>query len=489
VIRAHTVEAVRRAEAAAMARVPEGALMQRAAAALAATVTELLRRHRGGVAGRRVVLLVGPGSNGGDALWAGARLAGRGVRVDAVLVADHGHPEGLAALRAAGGRVCGAGDGDTVLRRGDVVVDGILGIGGRPGLDATTAALLTAVPPEAAVVAVDLPSGVDPDTGETPGAHVRADVTVSFGTAKGCLLLPPAAAAAGTVRVVDIGLDPAELGAAAVERVEPADVAARWPVPGPDDDKYSRGVVGVVAGGATYTGAAVLCTGAAVRTGAGMVRYVGPTPPTDLVRARWPEVVPGQGRVQAWVAGPGIDPEDAEQRPAVEAALRSGLPAVLDAGALAVLDDGPRDVPTLLTPHAGELARLLQARGEDVARDDVERRPLHWARRAAQLTGATVLLKGATTLVVAPDGRVRAQPDGPHWLATAGSGDVLAGIAGALLAAGLEPVEAGSLATLVHGTAGHVASGGGPVSAGSVLDAVPTAVARLLRAGRGALGD
>jgi len=216
-----------------------------------------------------------------------------------------------------------------------------------------------------------------------------------------------------------------------------------------------------------------------------MVRYVGPENPTELVRAAWPEVVPGPGRVQAWALGSGVDPGDAEQADAVREALADDVPCVVDAGALELLEPadqaGGSASERLLTPHAGELARLLsRLAGAQVERADVEARPLEHARQAAERTGATVLLKGATALIVAPDERVRAQPDGPHWLATAGSGDVLAGLAGTLLAAGLDPFEAGSVAVVVHSLAGSLASSGGPVSAGTVLDAVPAAVAGLL---------
>ena len=480
-IRAYDVAAVRAAEQSAMVGLPEGTLMQRAAAGLAAAVLRVLAAAGRPAYGARVVLLVGPGDNGGDALWAGARLARRGARVDALLVADRAHQAGLAALRAAGGRVHPPGD-QGQLGAAHVVVDGLLGIGGRAGLAGVGEVLVRALPASVPVVAVDLPSGVDPDTGERAGTHVEADVTVTFGAVKPALLLPPASYAAGRVELVDIGLDLApNLATPVLERLEPDDLAALWPVPGTGDDKYRRGVLGVVAGGPTYTGAAVLCTGAAVRTGAGMVRYVGPAGPSDLVRLHWPEVVTGEGRVQAYLLGPGLDPEGNDgQRVAAERALATDLPCVVDAGALALLPTR-RAAPTLLTPHAGELARLLRARGEDVQRSAVEAAPLRHVRRAAELTGATVLLKGAVTLVVSPRGPVRSQADGPHWLATAGSGDVLAGIAGALLAAGLSPLDAGTLAVGVHGAAGHLASGGGPVSAGSVLDAVPHAVRRLLR--------
>jgi NAD(P)H-hydrate repair Nnr-like enzyme with NAD(P)H-hydrate dehydratase domain len=223
-----------------------------------------------------------------------------------------------------------------------------------------------------------------------------------------------------------------------------------------------------------------------------MVRYVGPREPTDLVRARWPEVVPGEGQVQAWVLGPGLDPErDDDQRRAVQQALASDLPCVVDAGALTLLPP-ERTAPTLLTPHAGELARLLSGLGEPVERAQVEASPLRYARRAAELTGATVLLKGAVTVVCDADGPARAREDGPDWLATAGSGDVLAGVAGTLLAVGLATDVAAELAVAVHGLAGSVASRaalsshapawvpGGPVTAGLVLDALPSAVGRLL---------
>lgn len=489
IVDAYPVAAVREAEARAMAALPEGALMQRAAAGLAAELVRELREHAGGVYGRRVTLLVGPGSNGGDALWAGERLLRRGVQVTAVLTSERVHAEGLAALRAAGGRVVDATvSTDDALRPvddADVVVDGLLGIGGRPGLTGTAAEIVSW--PELVellhVVAVDLPSGVDPDTGRTDGPHVEADVTVTFGERKPCLLLPPGRASAGEVRVVDIGLgllrDPA------VVEYDLEEAEALWPIAWPADDKYSRGVVGVVAGGATYTGAAVLSTGAAVRSGAGMVRYLGPGAATDLVRARWPEVVPGPGRVQAWVLGPGVDPDDAGQAEHVRAALAGEEPCLVDAGALGLLpgllrDDAVR-APLLLTPHAGELARLLTDLGDATDRGAVEDDPVAHARRAAGATGATVLLKGATTVVVAPDGGpVRSQADGPAWLATAGSGDVLSGIVGTLLAAGLDPSSAGALGALVHGRAGWTASGGGPVSAAAVLDAIPATLRDLL---------
>ncbi|MEJ5944382.1 NAD(P)H-hydrate dehydratase [Pseudokineococcus basanitobsidens] len=499
-IRAHAPAAVRAAEEAAAEHLPEGlqTLVGRASSAVARVVGEQLRGRAGRVYGSRLVLLVGPGTNGGDALHAGALLARRGAAVTALLTSERVHAGGLAALRAAGGRVVedGAGErGLAAVAAADVLLDGLLGTGGRPGLRDAAAALAAAASRSAAVVvAVDVPSGADVSTGALPDEvdgvvpAVRADVTVALGTAKPSLLLPPASALAGRVVPAPVGLRADDLGVPATERLEAVDLAARWPVPAAESDKYSRGVLGVVAGGAQYTGAAVLSTGAAVRAGAGMVRYLGPTPPTDLVRARWPEVVPGAGRVQAWLLGPGVDPDDEGQDEHVRDALAQDVPCVVDAGALPALvhalADGERgDGGTLVVPHAGELVRLLDLLGHGCSRGDVQARPLEHARRAADAAGVVVLLKGSTTLVVAPGEQarpVRAQDDGTGWLATAGSGDVLAGVVGALAALGLDLVDAGSVGAAVHGLAAHAASGGGPLHAEAVLHAVPEVVAALL---------
>ena len=257
-----------------MARVPEGTLMQRAASGLAVAVADLL----GGVYGARVLLLVGAGDNGGDALYAGALLARRGAGVEAVLLSDKAHDEGVAALRAAGGRVVTADEAAPP----DVVLDGIVGIGGRPGLrpDAERVVARFAGTP---VVAVDVPSGVDVDTGRLEGPHVRADVTVTFGTHKVAHLVDPAAQACGVVHLVDIGLD---LPEADLTALQAADVAALLPVPRADDHKYTRGVVGVRAGSArlprrrrpVYGGRRLgSCRDGALRGGGGRPRCAPPT--------------------------------------------------------------------------------------------------------------------------------------------------------------------------------------------------------------------
>ncbi|MFJ5635525.1 NAD(P)H-hydrate dehydratase [Streptomyces goshikiensis] len=454
---AYSVETVRAAERELIARLPEGALMQRAAAGLAAVCAGLLRK----VYGARVVLLVGPGDNGGDALYAGARLARRGAGVTAVAMdPERIHAGGLRALLAAGGRLA-----DGVPARADLVLDGLVGIGGRGGLRPAAAALAERIPAGAVVVAVDLPSGVDADTGEVAGAAVRADVTVTFGAYKPGLLIDPGASRAGVVRLVDIGLSLPEPEA---EALQDAEVAALLPVPTASSDKYRRGVVGVVAGSAQYPGAAVLAVSGALRGGAGAVRYVGPA--ADAVLARYPETLIGRGRVQAWVVGPGLGTGRAAE---VAEVLADPVPVLVDADGLRGLDPEvlrDRPAPTLLTPHAGEAAALLGA-----SREEVEAARLTSVRALAAKYGAVALLKGSTTLVAAAGGPVRVNPTGTPWLATAGSGDVLSGLTGSLLAAGLDAVDAASVGAYLHGLAARRAASGAPLLAQHIADSLPEA--------------
>ena len=496
---AHTVERVRAAEESLMRRLPEGALMQRAAAGLAATCVELLvggadrglsvarRNVRSSrkVYGSRVVLLVGSGDNGGDALFAGARLAARGARVSAVLLAgERTHGAGLAALLGAGGVVTGGqAEGLAEIGRAGLVVDGIVGIGGRGGLrDSALPYVHAAERAGVPVVAVDLPSGVDADTGEVAGAAVRATVTVTFGTHKPGLLVDPGAQYAGVVRLVEIGIEP---GPAAVQALQHADVAALLPRPSAESDKYRRGVVGIAAGSDRYPGAAVLAVSSALNGGAGAVRYAG-SAAVEVVRAH-PEVLvtnggpKAAGRVQAWVVGPGLSDGDQAQR-TLEEALAAGAPVLVDADGLRLLArrgaalSSAGEIDLLLTPHAGEAVALLAGAGVEATREQVEGARIASARRIAELYGCTVLLKGSTTVVAGPDpaAPVRVNPTGTPWLATAGSGDVLSGLAGSLLAAGLAPIDAGSVAAYLHGLAARTL-GDAPVTAAGVAAALPAA--------------
>jgi hydroxyethylthiazole kinase-like uncharacterized protein yjeF len=489
---AHAVADVRAAEQALLARLPEGALMSRAAAGLTSVCARLL----GQVYGARVVILAGSGDNGGDALFAGARLAARGAAVTAIATASRLHEAGAAALRSAGGTIRpAAADLDrSDLDRADLIIDGLLGIGGRGGLREPAATLAArtgrARAGGAVVVAVDLPSGVDADTGVVAGAAIQADVTVTFGTWKPGLLIDPGAGRAGAAELIDIGLR--DLPAPAVAALQAADIAALLPRPGAESDKYRRGVLGLLAGSQRYTGAAVLATGSAIHGGAGMVRLLSAQPALTAALQRWPEAVttvadpdaPAKsvetaGQVQAWAAGPGMGTDDGAAG-LLAAVLATDTPALVDADGITILAGHrellDRSAPTLITPHAGELARLT---GAD--RASIEAHRLEHATAAAADLGVTVLLKGSTTVIADPGGTVLVNTTGSAWLATAGSGDVLSGLAGALLAQGLPPLQAAAVAAYLHGIAGRLAAEGAPIGAADLITALPAAIRSVTR--------
>ena len=380
---------------------------------------------------------------------------------------------------------------EAFLARGGLVLDGLTGIGAtgplRPDAVALIAPLVAAGAPgrrPLRVIAVDLPSGTGVDDGTVDGPVLAADCTVTFTCLKGCLCLPPARHLCGAVEVVPLGLPAPTSRPIARRPVDGAlgDYLTRVvPEPGANDHKYTRGVVGLWAGSETYPGAAVLAASGAVLAGAGMVRLTAPRRVEDLVLAARPEVVPAAGRSQALVLGPGVDPADTVRADELREVLRptlapardsgggrvadgaktgeeasdgatgavpAGAPAVVDAGALSILtellDEGLRCTPRhVLTPHAGEAAALLTALAdsetpEETARqwnrERVEAHPAHAVREICRLSGATVLLKGATTLIAAPHHPLVSVDSGPGWMATAGSGDVLAGVLGAVLA-------------------------------------------------------
>lgn len=491
-ILAYAVADVRAAETELMADLHEGELMLRAARGLA----DVARARATQFNAQTVVVLVGSGDNGGDGLFAAADLAGD-HSVQVIHVGEEVHADGRKAVEAAHIPLMGVERSNAelpsevieALDGAHIVVDALVGIGGRPGLSGAMAALAAHIADDSYVLAVDVPSGVDPSGHRIGAGAVFADETVTFGVAKPLHLLPNTEPAVGLLTVVDIGLD--VTSAPAVERMEHDDVADLWPLPSGRDHKYSRGVVGVIAGSESFPGAAVLATTAAVESGAGMVRYVGPPTATGYVISAVPEAVPAEGRVQAWVLGPGVDPEDGGvtargQIDRICRAIESDDPCVIDAGALALFDY-PRPAPTLLTPHAGELARLLThwPGHQEVTREQVEADPVAWAHAAAHETSATMMLKGATTVIAdpTPGMPIRVVSSAPPWLATAGAGDVLAGLCGTLLAAGLSPRDAGSLAALVHGVAAHDANPGGPIRALTVAVGIPKTVARLLQRG------
>jgi len=469
-----------------IATLPELTLMQRAAAGLARRCADLLA-GRGGVYGSRVVLLIGAGNNGGDALFAGAMLARRGVPVEALLIVpERTHSEGLAAFQRDGGRLV-----STLESNVDMVVDGILGIGAQGSLRGPAAdvvAVLAQQPPATdggpIVVSVDLPSGVAVDSGAVNGPAVRADVTVTFGCLKTALVVGPAAPLAGQVEVVDIGLP--EFRARPTCWVpDLSDVAGWMPRPGAASDKYTRGVAGLATGSADYPGAALMSVAGALAGPAGMVRYAGEVAPAVAVAHPSAVVAPRAaeaGRVQAWLCGCGLG-TDQRAKDELRTVLGASVPAVLDADALTLISRGAhldwlrqRDAPTVVTPHDREFTRLA---GAEVGPDR-----LAAARDLAAQLGVVVLLKGDRTVVASPDGTAWANPTGTAALATAGTGDVLAGLLVSLLAGGMPADRAAIGAAFLHGLAGRAAAkarggDGAPVTAPDVANALPGVLASL----------
>ena len=455
--------------------IPGPVLMERAALGITRLV---LDRYPG----RHTLIVCGRGNNGGDGLAAARQLhlAGHPVAcVVAAASADELSPDAqlnLAAAQGAGVNVRLGSAPEYLWDEAQLVVDCLLGTGASGELREPLAEWARRVNDAGArgvpVVAVDVPSGVDAGDGSMADGTVAADCTVTFHAAKPGLVCPPGSEAAGEVLVWDIGL-PTFLEPEPVLRVvTAADVA----VPGRrvDDHKYTAGFVAVVAGSAAYSGAAYLASRAAARSGAGYVRLVTPGDAATAVRERLVEIVvtesgPGEvlaagpqldaalddPRLGALIVGPGLG-RAAETVAAVrEVVCRPGPPLVLDADGLFAFaaDAGALRLRAglVLTPHAGELAQLL-----GVGVSDVTASALTTARRGAEATGQVVVLKGSSTVIAAPDGRVSVVVQGPPQLASAGTGDVLAGCVGAFLAKGLDPFEAASAACWVHAEAGRL---------------------------------
>ena len=510
--------------AAAQAGIPVAALMARAGAAVAAAGRELA----GGAAGRRVVALAGKGHNGGDALEALARLARRGAGAEALTThapEELGEEERrcVALVQAAGGRVrlFSPELAGRLLAGADLAIDGLLGTGASGAPRGAVAVAIAAVgAARAPVVAVDIPSGVDGASGAVAGEAVTADVTVTFQAAKPGHLTPPGSERVGRLVVADIGL-PLEAGRWGVS--EAADLAGLVPVPLGELHKRSRGVLLAIGGSSGMAGAPTLMGLAARRAGVGLLVLAVPASVAARVGAAVPEALTvalpeadggitpdAVGACARWLdeaaalaLGPGLGRSMAtgEAVRALLAAYRG--PAVVDADGLFALgtggleseagtraaggqaapsgsppvNSGPlagREGATLLTPHEGEFARL--APGAEGTR-------LHRAAERAAAWGATVLLKGNHTVVAEPDGRLVVNPTGVPALASGGTGDVLTGLTGALLAQGRSTFDAARLGAWVHGRAGALATRDlGPVSvaAGDVAAHLPAAFSELL---------
>jgi NAD(P)H-hydrate epimerase len=482
--------------------IPTAALMERAGWHVARVAVDLL----GGTYGRRIVVVAGKGNNGGDGLVAARYLDAWGARVCVHLLEDglrDPAAENLARLGPETGvvvRSFGQGALERDLERSDLAVDAIFGTGFRGAAEGSAASAI-ALLAEAGVpvVAVDVPSGVSAATGAVDGLAVNAEATVTFGALKPGLVLAPGVTHAGTPVVVDIGFPP-DLVVSDLALVEAGDVAAMLPVRAADAHKRSAGVVLVVGGSRDMTGAPALSALGAYRAGAGLVGIATVESRVAVQQGRvaeavflgLPETADGTmaagavdvllealPRYHAVAIGPGLSTRS-ETAEAIRRLVAEGpLPMVLDADGLNAFagraaELAVREAPTVLTPHAGELARLL---GEDVA-DRIGS-----ARKLAAATGAVVLAKGHPTVVAAPDGEARVNPTGGPSLATGGTGDVLTGVVAAMLARGADPFDAATAAAYAHGTAGDLAGLdlGDGATASDVAERLPGAV-ELLRA-------
>ncbi len=415
--------------------VPE--LMERAGSAVADAIS---RRYPGS----RVVALCGKGWNGGDGRIAAQKLAGRVVEM-----------------------------GEEVPRDADVIVDALFGTGfhGEPRPEAARQ-IEQINAAGARVVAVDVPSGVDASTGEVAGAAVRAELTVTFHGPKVGLVVAPGRFQAGEVEVADIGLEPLETEHRLVTR----EILGLVPRKGDRDNKYSAGSVLVVGGSPGMTGAACLAAEAAFRADAGYVTVCAPKESLPVIETRLLEAVKrpledvfdAAERASALALGPGLGRIEANMELVRKLFTETKLPAVVDADALFELEPIEREGPTVLTPHAGELGRLL---GEKSAWVDAHR--LEAVRRGAERFGAVCLLKGADTLISAPGEGILVRSVDVPALATAGTGDVLTGITAAFLAKGMGPRLAAAAAATAHGLAAQRAGKPAGMIASDVIAALP----------------
>ena len=428
----------------------EMAQADRAAAGLGAPGLHLMAAAAGAIvrAARRfgparTLVLCGPGNNGGDG-WAAARLlAQQGWPVAAAAWRPPKPGTGAASMRDAWrGAVVPFTAAEA--RRAGLVLDAVFGAGFHGTLPDEVAAVLAA---GRRVLAVDVPSGLDGATGQARGDVRQADATVTFAARKPGHLLLPGRGLCGTLVLADIGLPPAAYPPTRTWRNTPA----LWALPGADAGahKYSRGHVTVI-GGPAMTGAARLAAAAARRAGAGLVT-IAAQGSGDLYRAGDPGVIVDDAdlahlledaRRMVWVCGPGLG--HAAARAALPALLAAHRVVVADADALGAAAPEQLRGAAVITPHAGEFARLFGPVGDD---------KLSAARAAATRVGAVVVLKGADTVIAAPDGRAAINDNAPPWLATAGSGDVLAGIVAVLLAQGMPAWEAACAAVWLHGEA------------------------------------
>lgn len=537
-MRIHSSEEVREidAHAASTLGVPVASLMENAGRAVAEAAEAMLGKVDGRGRGQRpptVFVVCGKGNNGGDGFVAARHLHSRSVPVRLLSLAPIDTLTGLALQSARAARACGVRETSSLdeAREGDVVVDAIFGTGlSRPPagdalhlIDTINDASIRG----ARVLAVDLPSGVDADRPHLPGAAVRADSTLALHCLKPAHLQYPSRSFCGEVQVADIGIP--SMDAPGPDRRLLTRRAVSALLPGRPDDahKGTAGHVVVVAGSPGKSGAAMLAAMGALRAGAGLVTVASSPVVLDRILPNMPEVMghpverwtpdallEALDGKDAWVAGPGMERDDSTGSVLVHALRETSIPACFDADALNALAMSPESQkelaalplpksnatpvpsepgtgdsdlpdtdgakghrPLLMTPHPAELARLL---GTTTAAVQADR--FAAASDAAERFGAVVILKGAFSVIAHPDGTLRVNPTGTPAMATAGAGDVLAGVCGALLAQGLSVFPAATVATWVHGAAGARASGGRDrgLVASDVIDALPSAIAELV---------
>lgn len=489
-----TIAQIRAADEAAIAAgTPGSRLMEAAGRAVADAASRRLRP------GASVLVLCGPGANGGDGFVAARLLRERGQRVTLMLAGERWNLTGDAAEAAARWPEPARPLDASALGAPDLIVDALFGAGLSRPLDGEVAAVVAALNASGRpVLAVDVPTGVDGDSGQVLGSAVRAVETVTFFRLKPAHCLYPGRGLCGVVSLADIGIAwnvaaPCWSEPPTLFRNGPDIWRAVLPRMAPDTHKFRRGAVLVLAGGLEGVGAPRLSARAALRAGAGLATlacrpealaaHAARGPDALMVRAIPDEpalnALLSEPRLAAVVAGPALG-LDGTAAAVVEAVLRAKVPAVLDADALTLLAGEPerlrhRPAATVLTPHEGEFLRLFGDMGEGSARSKVER-----AREAARRSGCVVVLKGADTVIAEPEGRALVNATGSAALATAGSGDALAGVVAGLLAQGMPAYEAAAAAVWLHGRAGEA------LGAGLIADDLPEAVSRELRVSSGA---
>lgn len=447
----------------------------------------------------QVTVVAGPGNNGGDGFVAARILAEHAYKTKVLLLGDRQHLKGDAAIAAERWKGEIAAATPEHLPRGGVIVDALFGAGLDRPLEGAARAMVEAInTADAHVIAVDLASGINGDTGAVMGVAVNANESVTFFRKKPGHVLLPGRVHCGPVCVADIGIEPRVLDKIHPQTFlnAPALWQSRYPWPGIDGHKYSRGHAVVVSGGLSFTGAARLAARGALRAGAGLVTIASPREALPAHAAAntavMVRVVDGASeltnfltdkRFNAVVIGPGCG-VGAATREMVLAALNGERTVVLDADALTSFADDPLalfnairgrgDAATVMTPHAGEAARLFSS----LAKESQLLGKLEFARVASRESGAIVVLKGPDTVIAAPDNRAAINDNAPPWLATAGSGDVLAGMIGGLSAQGMPAFDAACAAVWLHGEAA-AAFGPGLISE-DLPEALPGALQKLL---------